>query len=67
MLDYYTIKMKGKTITLRSIREKKLLKVDETLYTVAYVAYHKGYNGAKMGSVEFRVRWFQVDYQENTT
>jgi hypothetical protein len=67
MLGYYTIKMKGQTITLRPIREKKLLKVDETLNTFTYVACHKGCNNAKLGSVEFRVKWFQVDYQENTT
>ena len=67
MLGYYTIKMKGQTITLRPVHEKKLLKVDETLNTVAYVAYHKGCNDSKLGSVEFRVRWFQVDYHENTT
>lgn len=40
--------------------------MDETLNTVAYVAYRKGCYGDKLGSVEFRVRWFQVDCQENT-
>jgi hypothetical protein len=59
--------MKGETITLRPIREKKHLKVDETLNTVAYVEYHKGCNGSKLGSVEFLLRWFQENYQENTT
>jgi len=53
-------------IVLRPIREKKLLEVDERLNTTAYFAYRKGCNGAKLGSVEFRVRWFQVDCQENT-
>lgn len=64
ILCYYTIKMKGKTIKLRPILEKKLLKMNETLNTVAYVAYHKGCNRSKLGSFEFRVRWFQKDYQE---
>jgi len=54
-------------ITLRPILEKKLLKVDETLNTVAYVECHKGCNSAKLGSVVFRVKWFQVDYQQNIT
>jgi hypothetical protein len=67
LLGYYTVKMKGQRIVLRPIRGKKLLKLDETLNTVAYVAYRKGCNGAKLGSVEFRVRWFQVDCQGNIT
>jgi hypothetical protein len=59
--------MNGERITLRHIREKRLLKVDEMLNTVAYVEYHKGCNGSKLGSVEFLLKWFQEDYQENTT
>jgi hypothetical protein len=67
MLGYYNIKIKGQIITLRPISQKKLLKVDETINTFAYVACHKGRNSAKLGSVEFRVKWFQGDYQENIT
>lgn len=67
MLGYYILKMQGQTIVLRPFREKKLQKVDETLNKVAYVSNRKGCNSAKLGSVEFRVRWFQVDCQENTT
>jgi hypothetical protein len=67
MLGYDTNNMKGQTITLRSIHEKKLLKVDETLNTVAYVECHKGCNSPKLGRVIFRVKWFQMDYQQNIT
>jgi hypothetical protein len=55
VLGYYTIKMKGLTVTLRSILEMKLSKMDETLNPVAYVACHKGCNGAELGFVEFSV------------